>query len=266
MNRPFSLESAKAASRRIPLPLAALITLALLCCVPLPACGQEIPVPVLSSRVTDQTGTLAPAQRSMLEARLKAFEDSTSNQVVVLMIPTLGSESLEDFSLRVAESNKIGLKDRNNGVLVLIAKNDHRIRFEVGYGLEGALPDALSGQIVRREMTPRFRQDDYFGGISAGIDAVILATKGEYKAEKRRASDSPAGWLPFVVVMVIILVVLRNAFRPRRRFFGGFGPTMWGGPFTGGGWGGGSGGGGFGGGGFSGGGGSFGGGGASGSW
>lgn len=226
------------------------------------ATAQDVPVPKVSRYVTDLTGTLEPGQVQLLEARLKAFEDSTSNQVVVLMMSTIGSESLEDFTLHIAETNKVGVKDRNNGILLFIATVDHKMRIEVGYGLEGALPDALSGQIIRREIAPRFKQGDYYGGISAGVDAIMLATKGEYSADKSRRQGSPASWFPFLIVLIFVIIVVRNAFRPRRRFFGGFGPTMWGG----GGWGGGSGGGGFGGGGFSGGGGSFGGGGASGGW
>ena len=157
--------------------------------------------------MTDQTGTLTPGQVQLLESRLKAFEDSTSNQIVVVMIPSIGNGSIEDLSMRIAEANKVGIKKRDNGVLLLIAKNDRRMRIEVGYGLEGPLPDALSGQIIRHEIGPAFRQGDYFGGISAGVDAIMLATKGEYKAIPRSSGDKPANLLPFFILIIIVFVV-----------------------------------------------------------
>ena len=234
------------------------------------ASADEVQVPLLARYVTDQTGTLDAAQVNLLDARLRAFDDSTSNQVVVLMVPSIGDYPIEDYSLKVAEQNKIGQKDRNNGVLLLIAKDDRKMRIEVGYGLEGALPDILAGQIIRREINPHFREGDYFGGVSAGVDAIILATQGEYKAEKKSSRDKAGSIVPFIIFFFDVFAIIRALFRPRRTIFGGFGPTMWGtglgGRRGGGFWGGGFGGGGFGGGGFSGGGGSFGGGGASGGW
>ena len=234
----------------------------------IPALAQEPAVPTLMRHVTDLTGTLSAQEVETLDAKLRAFEDSTSNQIVVLMIPTIGAASLEDYSLRVAEANKIGVKGRDNGALLFIAKDDRRVRIEVGYGLEGALPDIVAGEIIRYELGPHFRNGEYYQGIDAAVDAMMAATKGEYKAEKKKREDSPVGLVPLLIVMVILFVIMRNAFRRPPGSFGA-GRSPWGGgPFIGGGFGGGGfGGGGFGGGGgFSGGGGSFGGGGASGSW
>jgi uncharacterized protein len=246
--------------------LAAALTVALLTVL---AFGQEPAVPTLMRHVTDLTGTLSAQQVAMLDAKLRAFEDSTSNQIVVLMIPTLGSASLEDFTLRVAEANRIGVKGRDNGALLFIAKDDRRVRIEVGYGLEGALPDITSGQIIRNELGPHFRNGEYYEGINAAVDAMMAATKGEYKAEKKKKEDSPLGIMPLFIILLIVFMIIRNSFRGpggmsggRRSYWGG-GPFFGGGGFGGGGFGGGGFGGG---GGFSGGGGSFGGGGASGRW
>jgi uncharacterized protein len=207
--------------------------------------------------VTDLTGTLYPGDIEQLRDVLSAFEQQTSNQIVVLMVPTLGGEPIEEVSYDIARKNAIGQKGKDNGVLVLIAKDDRQVRIEVGYGLEGVLPDILAGQIIRKEMIPHFKDDDYAAGIRAAIDAIILATKHEYKAEtpaRRPSRGAPSLiWILFVIAFIVL--------RFMRRGLGGGG--FWWGGFGGGGFGGG----GFGsGGGFSGGGGSFGGGGASGRW
>ena len=227
------------------------------------ASAQEIPK--LQRRVTDLTNTLSADEINALESDLKSFEDSTSSQIVVLMISALGDQSLEDLSLRIAQSNGIGREKEDNGALLFIVKEDRKIRIEVGYGLEGALTDALSSQIIRREITPHFRSGDYYSGIKAGIDAMMLATRNEYKAEKAKANNSSAFF-----VLIFFLIIFFLIARSSRRSGGGSGllPFLIGtaiGRSRGGGWGG-SGGGFGGGGGFSGGGGSFGGGGASGGW
>ncbi len=210
-------------------------------------------VPKLERRVTDLTNTLSASEINALESDLKAFEDSTSNQIVVLMIPTLGEQNLEDFALRTAQSNGVGGKKSDNGALLLVVKEDRKMRIEVGYGLEGTLTDALASQIIRREITPGFRSGDYYTGIKAGIDAMMLATRNEYKAEKAK-SKSSSGFFVFLLFLLIFIFIARNS----RRRGGGVGVL----PFLiassmgrsrGGG-------------GFSGGGGSFGGGGASGGW
>ena len=186
----------------------------------------------------------------------------------MLIVPSLEGESIEDYSLRVCEKNKLGKKGRDNGVLLLIAKADRKLRIEVGYGLEGVLPDATSSKIIRLDIVPHFREGEYYDGVRAGVEAIMLATKGEYKGDGRR--KGPNVVFPGVVAFFVITILISILRRGRRMSIGrrGFGA----GPWIGGGFGGGFGGGGGsgfssgGGGGFSGGGGSFGGGGASGSW
>jgi uncharacterized protein len=224
--------------------------------------------------VTDETGTLTSSELSSLETKLSDFDKETSNQVVVYMISSLNGESLEETSYDIAAKNGIGQKGKDNGVLLFIVKDDRKLRIEVGYGLEGALPDALAGQIIRKEITPYFKQGEYYKGIDAGVDAIISATKGEYTQDKRYAekeNDFGVGvcGIPILVFVIFMFFGLSFIFSIIRRIFGwgrvGCGRNSWwnSGGWTSGGssW---SSGGSFGG--FSGGGGSFGGGGASGSW
>lgn len=232
--------------------------------------AQEAVVPQLHERVTDFTNTLEFTQWRALESQLKKFEDSTSTQIVVVMIASLRGEDISDYALKIAEANKIGVKGKDNGVLLLIAKEDKKISFQVGYGLEGVLPDALCDQIIRNEIRPRFRQGDFYSGIEAGLNAVIKATKGEYKAERRRKGDTTT-WGTIVLVFALIMIFGVTFLAGGRRYgisSRGYRSGYWGGGLGGGGgfFGGGGFSGGGGGGGWSGGGGSFGGGGASGSW
>ena len=154
-------------------------------------CAQE--VPELHRRITDLSGTLSNGEVESIDQSLSQFERETSNQIVVLLITTLNDQSIEDYTLQVAEKNKLGKKGRDNGVLVVIAKSDRKVRIEVGYGLEGALTDAISDQIIRRVMAPYFREGDFAGGIGAGISAIISVTKGEFKGDPRsnRQSNPP---------------------------------------------------------------------------
>jgi uncharacterized protein len=229
---------------------------------------QGAPVLELKSRITDASSTLSDDQVRSLESVLRTFEQETSNQIVLLMITSLEGDTPEDYALRIAEKNRLGKKGRDNGVLVLIAKEDRAIRFEVGYGLEGVLTDALSGQIIRLEMIPRFREADYYGGISAGITSIMQATRGEYKGDPQEQEGRKFPW--GILIIILVVIVMRMIGGGGGRFTGGSRGWRSSGPWLGGmggGFGGGfSGGGGFGGGGFSGGGGSFGGGGATGRW
>lgn len=224
--------------------------------------------------VTDKSGTLSSDEISLLAEKLSNFEKETSNQVVVYIIPSLEGESLEEKSYEIASENKIGQKGKDNGVLLFIAMNDHKLRIEVGYGLEGALPDALADQIIRKEITPYFKQNKYYEGINAGVDAIIKSTKGEYTADKNEKKQSGQEFnigvcgLPIFIFIIFIFFGFFFVFSIIRRIFGWRGSGGHSGWWSGGGWSSGgsswSGGSSFGG--FSGGGGSFGGGGASGSW
>lgn len=218
---------------------------------------------------------MPPSDARRLEQKLKRFDEATSTQVVVAIFPQLPSESsLEDFTQRTAEAWRIGRKEKDNGAVFFVFVNDHKMRIEVGYGLEGALPDVTAKRILEDTVAPHFREGRYAEGLNAGVDAIMAATRGEYTAPPR-GEGPDSGPLPLLLPLgfiAMIFILSRFMDRPlgpiarqrrRRRGFWYIGPGGFGG---GGGWGGGGFGGGGGGGGFSGGGGSFGGGGASGSW
>ncbi len=238
--------------------------------------AQKLPVPTLISPVTDLAGVLTPDERVELERELLAYQDSTSNQFALLIIPSLQGEVLEDYSIRVAQQNQIGTRNNDNGLLMVIAVNDRLIRTEVGYGLEGAIPDITARRIADNEIAPRFRQGDYFGGVRAGLRALMLAAAGEYHAEPRSSEPEGFGIGGIIVIVIILIIISRFRGGPGGRQRSGGSIIPWiiasntsgsGGGRSGGrsgGWGGG--GGGFGGGGWSGGGGSFGGGGSSSGW
>ena len=218
-------------------------------------------VPQLPNWANDFTNTLSPQELQQLNIRLKSYEDTTTNQLVSVMIASLDGYPLEDYSYSVAEKNKIGTKEKSNGVLFLVIKNDRKMRIEVGYGLEGVLPDALASSIIRNEVAPYFRKNEYYAGINSGIDAIIAAIGGEYKADFKEKSKG-IGLSGIIIFLIVIFIIF--SFIPKSRRIGRSGGYIYhGGSWGSGGFGGGS-SGGFGG--FSGGGGSFGGGGSSGSW
>ncbi|KQP04180.1 hypothetical protein ASF28_19770 [Methylobacterium sp. Leaf99] len=237
--------------------------------------------PALSGRVVDAAGILKPEDRAGLESKLKAYEDKTTDQVVVATVPDLQGLTVEDYANRLFRHWALGQKKTNNGALLLVAPKDRKVRIEVGYGLEGALTDALSKVIITTAITPRFKTGDYAGGLNAGVDAMLSILSGDAetsqgetsqrepsqsetwhrKAEIRRDEADPGQVIVFIVIFLVILFLAYRMNRGRRG--GGF--VILPGPSSGG-WSGGV-SGGFGdGGGFSGGGGSSGGGGASGDW
>ncbi|PAP77293.1 hypothetical protein BSZ37_13040 [Rubrivirga marina] len=142
--------------------------------------AAALDVPPLTGRVVDLADVLDPATEAALVARLAAHEDSTSNQVVVLTIPSLEGEILEPYATRVFRTWELGQADRDNGILLLVAVADRELRIEVGYGLEGSLTDATSGSIIRAEIVPRFRDGDFDAGVVAGVDAILGAIDGSY--------------------------------------------------------------------------------------
>ena len=131
------------------------------------------PIPPLTSAVTDQTGTLSTSERQALEAKLRDWEARTTNQLAVLIVPTTAPEAIEDYSIRVAEAWKIGQKGKDNGAILLVAKNDKRMRIEVGYGLEGVLTDVTSRRIIAENIAPQFSGGNFAAGINAGVDRII---------------------------------------------------------------------------------------------
>jgi uncharacterized protein len=145
-----------------------------------PALAQDVlPVPALTARVIDQTGTLSEPQRAALESKLAAFEQSAGTQIVVLMVPTTQPEDIAAYAFRVADSWKIGRREVGDGLLIVVAKSDRQLRIEVAKALEGAVPDLAARQIIDRAITPAFRAGDYAGGLSAGVDGLIARVKGE---------------------------------------------------------------------------------------
>jgi uncharacterized protein len=146
--------------------------------LPLAAHAQQGDVPYLTGRVVDNAEILKPDTRKRLAETLRQHEQKTTNQVAVLTVPSLQGDSVEEYAVRVFEQWKLGRKGKDNGVLVVVAPQDRRMRIEVGYGLEGALPDAIAARIVRSVMTPRFKQGDYDGGITQGVSAVVAHLEG----------------------------------------------------------------------------------------
>jgi uncharacterized protein len=136
-------------------------------------------VPKLTRHVTDLTGTLSAQQVDQLDAQLVALEKAKGAQLTVLMVDSTAEQDIDSYSLAVAEANKVGRKGVDDGVLLLVAKNDRRVRIEVGYGLEGAIPDAATARIIREYIAPKFRSNDYFGGISDAVGALTLLINGE---------------------------------------------------------------------------------------
>jgi len=166
---------------------ALVVALLLLCAV----AARAADVPYLSGRVVDNAEILKPATRAALAAKLKAHEDATTDQVVVLTQRTIGGGSIEEFATAVFDAWKLGQKGKDNGVLVIVVPDDRRMRIEVGYGLEGQLTDAQASRIIRNVMTPAFKSNDYDGGISAGVDAVLAVLDGrDAPADTPRAATS----------------------------------------------------------------------------
>ena len=167
------------------------------------------PIPALNQRVTDLTGTLSAPQQAELESTLLAFEQKKGSQVAVLIVPTTQPETIEQYSIRVAGQWKLGRKGVDDGVLFLVAKNDRALRIEVGYGLEGPLPDALCNRIIDLFVVPRFKEGDFFGGIREGVVRILGAIQGEPLPvpEARRGESSPlAGTLIFWIFLGFIFL------------------------------------------------------------
>jgi uncharacterized protein len=247
-----------------------------------PAAAQDFPK--LSGRVVDAANLLSPQDEAELTQKLEGLETASSRQLVIATVPDLQGNAIEDYGYKLGRAWGIGQDEANNGTILLVAPTERKVRIEVGYGLEPILTDALSALIIHNQILPRFRENDYPGGIKAGADAIIQqlqappeqAEQRALEAQQQQATASEGGGgsiFPLIfwgiVLLFIILPMLRGGKRGRRHRRGRGGVFIWGpgmGGFGGGGSGGGFGGGGGGFGGFSGGGGSFGGGGASGGW
>jgi uncharacterized protein len=176
---------------------------------------KELPAkPVPQKLVVDYTGTLAPDQQAELESKLVTFDDSTSIQLAVVIIETTGDRDISDYAVALGRAWGIGNKEFNNGILLLVAKNDRKIWIATGYGLEGALPDITTKSIIENEITPNFKGSDFYRGLDEGTNAIISATKGEYKAPenyaKRKRGKSKSPGLIITIIFVIIYLILNN--------------------------------------------------------
>ena len=171
------------------------------------AAQDEVAIPALTARVTDLTSTFSAEQRTSLEARLAAIDAAHGAQIAILLLPTTQPETIEQFGIRLAEAWKIGHKNSDNGVIVIIAKNDRRARIEVGYGLEGAIPDAIAKRIVAEQMTPRFKQGDFIGGVQASVDALEAASRGDVPAETIHSNSRNLPQMSFDSYMTVFVVV-----------------------------------------------------------
>ena len=185
--------------------------------------GAQEELPALSAHVTDLSSTLSAAQTARLEAKLAAFEREKGAQIVVLLVPTVKPETVEQYAIRVAEAWKVGRKGVDDGALLLLAKQDRKLRIEVGYGLEGALNDATAKRIISETISPRLKGGDFYGGIDAGLDALIKVIGGEaLPAPKSSASTSLAQGSTSETLLPIAFILVFVVGGVLRRIFGRF--------------------------------------------
>ena len=190
-----------------------------LCFALLPILGwsaSEVALPTLTERVTDLTGTLSPDERASLTASLTALEKDKGAQVAIVMLPTTQPEAIEQFSIRLADAWKIGRKGVDDGVIIIVAKNDRKMRIEVGYGLEGAIPDAIAKLIAAEQMGPRFREGDFAGGLKAAVATLDKVIRGEpLPAPVVKTAESgtdPGDALTFLLIVFFMAGVIRSMF------------------------------------------------------
>lgn len=176
------------------------------------ATGDFADIPALKQRVTDTTATLSSAEEARIESALRAFEQKKGSQIVVLIVTTTQPEAIEQYAIRVAEAWKVGRKGVDDGAILLVAKNDRKLRIEVGRGLEGALPDAIAKRIIAETISPRFRAGDYSGGILSGVDKMIAVIDGEAlppplnkRVSTSRTADFFSDFLPFALVAAFVV-------------------------------------------------------------
>lgn len=181
---------------------------------PPPAWAQTaglVAVPALQARVTDLSGTLSASQQAQLEQQLASFEKARGSQIAILIVPTTQPEVIEQFSIRVAEAWKIGRRSHDDGVLVTVAKNDRKMRIDVGYGLEGAIPDALAKRIISETMAPKFRQGDFAGGLAGAVAQMEKLIEGEALPPPATSDSQPGrgeGNLEHLIVIGLMLAVV----------------------------------------------------------
>jgi uncharacterized protein len=191
---------------RWPLAVLAMLAYALM---PAGAYALEVPPAPSDIPIVDQTGTLTEEQKQALATKIAKERTETGNQIAVLMVRSLDGEALEDYSLAVARGWRIGQKERNSGVLLLVAKDDHKLRIEVGYGLEGALPDVRASHIIQDRITPQFKQGKFYEGIDSGLDGIVAAIHGEKDPNLNSGSAKPAwtSWIEPVLFGGVFVII-----------------------------------------------------------
>ena len=186
--------------------------------------AAAVAIPPLQSRVTDLTSTLNTSQKEALEKTLSEFEARKGAQIAVLIVPTTQPETIEQYAVRVEEQWKLGRKGVDDSVLLLVALQDRKIRLEIGYGLEGVLPDAAAKRIIEDDITPRFRQNDFYGGIRAGLDRVMRTVEGEplpppgARATPAQKHGIDEWFVPLFFLFIVGGGILKSVFG---RFLGG---------------------------------------------
>jgi uncharacterized protein len=198
-----------------------LLAFALLILIAPPALAETLPVPALSGRVVDQAGILNSAEESRLTTKLKGLEDKTSIQLVVVTLPSLRGSPIEDWGLTLGRSWGIGQKGKDNGALLIIAPNDRELRIEVGYGLEGTLPDATANAIIRNVIVPRFKNGAMAGGISDGVDAIIAVLTGSGEtfmpSRSERVGQQMSEAIPVLFIFAFVILIFIGHFIQNRR-------------------------------------------------
>ena len=176
--------------------------------------AAQVPVPPLTGRVTDQTTSFTAEQKATLEQTLQTFEARKGSQLAVLIVATTAPETIEQYAVRVAERWKLGRKKVDDGAILVVAKNDRAVRIEVGYGLEGALNDAISKRIISESITPRFTQGDFYGGVTAGIDQIIRVVDGESLPQRsEKPNDGVTSIQQLIPVIFILALVMGGVLR-----------------------------------------------------
>ena len=184
------------------------VYLAIIALLFMPCLAAALEVPQLRGRVNDLANLLSPEAATRLEQKLAGFERETTNQVAVLTIPSLQGDDIDRFAIRVAEQWKLGQKGKDNGVLLIIAQAERKVRIEVGMGLQGVLPDITAGRITREVMRPHLKSGNFDQGINAGLDAIMAATQGEFTTSPQDAAKRPhKKTSPFSTILVITLAV-----------------------------------------------------------
>ena len=173
----------------------------------------DVAVPPLAARVTDLSGTLSGGAVTRIEAKLANLEAKKGTQMAVLIVPTTSPEDIEQFGIRVEDAWKLGRKGVDDGAYLIVAKNDRRVRIEVGYGLEGALPDAVASRIIAETITPHFKLGDYDGGVEAGVDQMISVVNGETLPEPDRKWERHTGLGNFLPVLLVVVFVASGVLR-----------------------------------------------------